>query len=325
MADRNVAEALSMLVDKMDPKDIWDDDIDAPVDDDLAHLSFELDEHGNYVRLKGHLKKLIRVGKPKPNVYQRAELFHETVIETIMDAWQRCSQMYCRLYAGFPYVGIYVDYDKLGGFSQKSKRDEQKGTIIECINAGRISTLMTPGCLDSHVFVFLPNASTLAAIGEFPLLAEATYALCFVARNGDVELTDLDISYESIASMILKDLSIQDLIVSALEGYDPNADLLDAPTIEEIREMEAMAEEETKSEEKASETFEDDDDFDDLEDDGDSDMEEEPGSEAESDTEASEDDIDADFADAWADDDEEESEEEDDLVGFEELSDEDAE
>lgn len=316
---RDIAEALSMLVDKSAPNDVWDDDIDAPVDEEpFGKLEFELDEKGNYVRLYPHLLDMIPVGKAKPNVYQRAELFHETVIETIMDSWRKCRQMQTHLYAGFPYVGIVLDMNRpdIGGFTQKSKRDEQKGTIIECINAGRISTLITPGLSERHLFVFLPNASTLAAIGEFRLLTSGAFQLCFVSARGDVQLTDLDISYNGVAGLILDDISAQDLIVSALEGYDPNRDLIDAPTMEEIKQMEAQEAEEAAAKMRAEQDsrmdVEQDDDFSDLTDeDVPFDSEEQVVSESDS-------------SDVWDDDDDGvfEDDADADLVGFEELSDE---
>ena len=319
---RDIAEALSMLVDKSAPNDVWDDDIDAPVDEEpFGKLEFELDEKGNYVRLYPHLLDMIPVGKAKPNVYQRAELFHETVIETIMDSWRKCRQMQTHLYAGFPYVGIVLDMNRpdIGGFTQKSKRDEQKGTIIECINAGRISTLITPGLSERHLFVFLPNASTLAAIGEFRLLTSGAFQICFVSARGDVQLTDLDISYNGVAGLILDDISAQDLIVSALEGYDPNLDLLDAPTMEEIKQMEAQEAEEAAAKMRAEQDsrmdVEQDDDFSDLEEEDHVPFEEE-----------NTDMVDApagtDESDFWDDDEEMEEDEDADLVGFEELSDE---
>lgn len=316
---RDIAEALSMLVDKSAPNDVWDDDIDAPVDEEpFGKLEFELDEKGNYVRLYPHLLDMIPVGKAKPNIYQRAELFHETVIETIMDSWRKCRQMQTHLYAGFPYVGIVLDMNRpdIGGFTQKSKRDEQKGTIIECINAGRISTLITPGLSERHLFVFLPNASTLAAIGEFRLLTSGAFQICFVSARGDVQLTDLDISYNGVAGLILDDISAQDLIVSALEGYDPNLDLLDAPTMEEIKQMEAQDEAERAAKERAEQDsrmdVEQDDDFSDLTDE-DVPFESEEQSVSENDS-----------SDVWDDDDDDvfEDDADADLVGFEELSDE---
>ena len=319
---RDIAEALSMLVDKSAPNDVWDDDIDAPVDEEpFGKLEFELDEKGNYVRLYPHLLDMIPVGKAKPNVYQRAELFHETVIETIMDSWRKCRQMQTHLYAGFPYVGIVLDMNRpdIGGFTQKSKRDEQKGTIIECINAGRISTLITPGLSERHLFVFLPNASTLAAIGEFHLLTSGSFQLCFVSARGDVQLTDLDISYNGVAGLILDDISAQDLIVSALEGYDPNLDLLDAPTMEEIKQMEAQEAEEAAAKMRAEQDsrmdVEQDDDFSDLEEEDHVPFEEET-------TDMVDAPAGTDESDFWDDDEEMEEDEDADLVGFEELSDE---
>lgn len=210
--------------------DFFDDDIDT-IDEEMEPLPFETDAHGNYVRLLEHLDTVIPPGEPKPNIYQRAELFHESVIETIMDTWVQSSQLCTKLLVGFPFVGLYLDttVKEIGGFSQKSKRDEQKGTIIECINSGRIATLVTPNLLQKGCFVFLPNAATLGAMQEFPLLTDYVYKICFVSKRGDVRVSDIDISYRGIANMIVQNFYIQDMLVSALEGYVPGGVDVDAP------------------------------------------------------------------------------------------------
>lgn len=227
MSDLQTAMLKAGLQDNDDA--FFDDDIDT-IDEEMEPLPFETDMHGNYVRLLEHLEPVIPPGEPKPNIYQRAELFHESVIETIMDTWSQSSQLCTKLLTGFPYVGLYLDTNvkEIGGFSQKSKKDEQKGTIIECINSGRIMTLMTPNLLTKGYFVFLPNAATLGAMQEFSLLTNHVYQICFVSRRGDVRISDIDISFQGIANMIVQNFYVQDMLVSALEGYVPDGDV-DAP------------------------------------------------------------------------------------------------
>lgn len=209
-------------VDETDVEDLFDDDIDT-LDDDNESLEFETDENGNYVCILEHLTEFLEVGESKSRTNRRGELFHESVVETVLEMWQRCPHMCSKLLPKFPYVGIMLDtkIPEIGGFSRKHRRDEQRGTIIECINSGQIITLMTPSLLEKQYFVFLPNASTLHNMQEFDLLTEFPYHICFIAKSGDVQLTDIEISYKSIANMVVKDLYVQDVLIAAMEGYEP--------------------------------------------------------------------------------------------------------
>lgn len=213
--------ALNKFVDESEIEDLFDDDIDT-LDDDNEAFEFETDENGNYVRILEHLTELLPIGESDSRT-KRGELFHESVVETVLEMWQRCPQMCSKLLPRFPYVGIVLDtkIPEIGGFLKKHRKDEQKGTIIECINSGRIVTLMTPSALQRQYFVFLPTISTLSNMQEFDLLTEPSYTVCFIARSGEIQLTDIEISYKSVANMILKDLYIQDILIAALEGYEP--------------------------------------------------------------------------------------------------------
>lgn len=233
MGDNNLDNVLSQYVDDTDMETLFDDDIDT-FDDVSQELDFETDDDGNYIRLMDHLTDLIYVGVAKLDPNHRVQLFHESVTETVIESWMNCKQMCSKLLPKYPFVGILLDSmePSIGGFSRKDKRDEQKGTIIECINSGLITSLVTPGLQERKYFVFLPNAGTLSAMQEFPIFENAKYLLCFINRNGDVQMTDLDISFKAIANVILKDLNISDIIISSLEGYDLNSRKPDTEVVE---------------------------------------------------------------------------------------------
>lgn len=228
--DKDMELALHQVIQDEMTDDYLDDDIDT-FDEEPEVLSFETDAKGNYLRLLPHLIEKVELGARRVSAYQRSELFHESVIETLLDVWCRCRQMYTKLLPGYPYVGIWLDTTQpsIGGFTQKSKRDEQKGTIIECINSGRILTLVTAGLLKKGYFVFCPNAATLGAMQEFRMLTDSVYKICFVGTTGAVWLTDIEVSYYSVANMIVKNLYVQDVLVSTLEGYIPGETPVDDP------------------------------------------------------------------------------------------------
>lgn len=235
-----MTNALSKFnVDETDVEELFDDDIDT-LDDESEALEFEVDENGNYVRIIQHLTEVLPLGEAVP---KRGALFHESVVETILEMWQRCPQMCSKLLPRFPYVGILLDAKRpeIGGFTRKHRKDEQKGTIIECINSGQMITLMTPSLLERQYFVFLPEVKTLHSMQEFDILTNFEYLVCFISRTGEVQMTDIEISFKSVANMILKDLYMQDILIAAMEGYEPgktDVDELPESEIEDVEDIE---------------------------------------------------------------------------------------
>lgn len=217
--------------------DADDDEFDSEFDDDweneaipdndefseyasneLTADTIELDEDGNYVELIPHMLDIIPCDEELNQITNRVSLFHQSVVETVIETWQSCPQMCCDLLPEFPYVGLYFDSTQVGGFSFKDRKNEDKGSIIECINSGRIMTLITPGLLNHKSFVFLPNASTLLAMDDFELLTNANYTICFCDAEGNVYLSDLSVSYVAIARMILADINIRESIVYSVSS-----------------------------------------------------------------------------------------------------------
>ena len=200
--------------------------------------TIELDEHGNYVALLPHLLDVIPYADKTKKIHQRVNLFHESVIETLIETWQDCQQMCCDLLPDFPYVGLYFDVTQVGGFSFKDRKDETKGAIIACINSGRITTMITSGLLAHKSFVFVPNTSTISAMDEFGLLTNSRYKLCFCDEDGNVQLSDLTVSYHAIMQMILSDVNIRESIIYELTGqsslHDDSDDEEDFGNSEEI-------------------------------------------------------------------------------------------
>ena len=87
--------------------------------------------------------------------------------------------------------------------------------------------MITPGLLAHKSFVFVPNAATLSAMDEFELLTESIYKLCFCDEDGNVQLSDLTVSYNAIARMILADVNIRESIIYELTECDSLKDAVD--------------------------------------------------------------------------------------------------
>lgn len=85
---------------------------------------------------------------------------------------------------------ILLEADEIGGLSQKNRKDEDKGSIIELINGDLISTLATEQMLADNVFGIIPLPETLQRMFEYKILIEASYTWALV----DLGSEDLVIS-----------------------------------------------------------------------------------------------------------------------------------
>lgn len=91
---------------------------------------------------------------------------------------------------------ILLEVEKIGGLSQKNRRDPTKGSIIELINGDQISTLATEGMLRDNVFGIIPLPGTLTRMFEYEILINAPYTWALV----DLESEDLVISEAPVKS-----------------------------------------------------------------------------------------------------------------------------
>ena len=198
-------------------------DIDSMEQDELiSDVLVDRDENGNYVKLLPRLEDCIPVEISKRRVQQREALFRESVVETILERWDRNPSMKSDLLPDFPYVGLLLDTSSstVGGFSLRDRKNEAKGSIVECINSGLIVTLVTPGLLENGLLVFLPEFETVDAMKEFSIFTKSEYSICFINDTGMVQKTDLTLSFLQILSIVTDDIPITGLLIDALEDAE---------------------------------------------------------------------------------------------------------
>ena len=133
----------------------------------------------------------VDVKKAKKKKDGMSSILHESVPETVLDDLSSNEAFVMNRDGEDVYVGLLLNADDIGGISKKSNRDEAKGSIIECINSGRIKTLITNALMDEDKLVIIPDAVTIDAMDEYELLAEAPYKLCYINDNCEVEETDV--------------------------------------------------------------------------------------------------------------------------------------
>ena len=140
------------------------------------------------------------------------QILHESVLETALDKFKE-NDAFIRYEKGEPkYVGIVLDTADIGGLDKKSRKDEAKGSIIECINSGRIQTYITPDLMDAECICIIPDAATLTAMDEFSLLTDAPYEFCQVDDTGDIELLGVKTTFTQISDLVVDDGHIDDIL-----------------------------------------------------------------------------------------------------------------
>ena len=141
-----------------------------------------------------------------------SQVLHESVPETALDKFKE-NDAFIHYDGGKPkYVGIVLNTADIGGLDKKSRRDEAKGSIIECINSGRIQTYITPDLMDAEMICIIPDAVTLTAMDEFSLLTDAPYEFCQVDESGDVELLGIKTTFSQVSDLVVDDGHIDDLL-----------------------------------------------------------------------------------------------------------------
>lgn len=144
----------------------------------------------------------VKVKKKKGGM---SSIFKESVMETVMTDFKENDQFIHKENGEDKYVGIMLDTKDIGGLDKKSKKVEAKGQLIECINSGRIKTVITQDLMDEECIVFIPEAFTLNAMDEFSLLTDAKYELCYVYPDGDIECLGKKVTYSEITDILTED------------------------------------------------------------------------------------------------------------------------
>lgn len=141
-----------------------------------------------------------------------SQILHESVVETAIDKFRENDAFIRYEHGEVKYVGIVLDTADIGGLDKKSRKDEAKGSIIECINSGRIHTYITADLMDAECICIIPDAATLAAMDEFSLLTDAPYEFCQVDETGDIELLGINTTFNQISDLVVDDGHIDNIL-----------------------------------------------------------------------------------------------------------------
>ena len=134
-----------------------------------------------------------------------SSVLSESVVEKLLDEFREC-EFFTGEYNGEPaYIGLMLDVNDIGGLSKKTNRDEDKGAIVEQIKSGRMQVLITQALLQDERMVFVPSLPTVDAMGEFGILTTAPYTLVWVTQQGDIVVTDKQVTFGEITEVYEND------------------------------------------------------------------------------------------------------------------------
>lgn len=204
-------------------------------------------------------KESKRESIPKPKRKSPlATLFHESVLETVLEELRNNEQCIQTVNGERRYIALALNVDNIGGLDKKSRKDEAKGSIIECINSGNIKTFITPELMDENMIVIIPDAQSLGNMDDFALLTDAEYELCAIDDNGDITLLGVMTTYKQIAELVASD---EGHINALLGSDDDDVDIDD----EDEDVGGSLFDDEPSEEESVSDSYSDVDDIDDDE------------------------------------------------------------
>lgn len=153
------------------------------------------------------------------------------------------------------YVAFMLKTDDIGGLNKKSKNDEDKGQLIELINAAHIKCLVTEQTFEDNVLIFLPEEDTISHLGEFSFLHDKPLYIVFVDEDCNYEITQASVLYQELRLFYVSEQPVNNLLfqkgilkydVSENESIDENQDNLQDELVEETQDYNEIVQEESE-------------------------------------------------------------------------------
>ena len=163
-----------------------------------------------------------------------SSVLHESVVSTVLEDFHENTPFILEVDGHTKYLGLYLDTEDIGGLNKKSNKDEAKGSIIECINSGRIKTLITADLLEAEDIIIVPDSITLDAMEEFSLLSRAPYRICFVDDDENIEVTEDSISWQEAMQIQTNQESLKRFLGLEEEVEEPYEEEFYEEEIEDI-------------------------------------------------------------------------------------------
>lgn len=110
------------------------------------------------------------------------------------------------------YVGLFFETERIGGLNKKSARNEDKGSIIEHINAGHICALITDELMEAEAMVIAILPNTIDVMREYGSVLDIDYPLCYLSADGDVEVLKETVTLDQLYDLQTKGGNISEIL-----------------------------------------------------------------------------------------------------------------
>lgn len=153
-----------------------------------------------------------------------SSVFKETVMEQVLADMRDNSEFDVAGPADFAsgtghevyHVAWLLEVSSIGGLSKKTARDEDRGSIIECVNSNRIKVILNDAMDSMNVLGFIMDKATIDAMSEFGILRDAQYQTMYISDDGSVMSTEgsVSVTFEDAELISSGRLSMQSLLSS---------------------------------------------------------------------------------------------------------------
>lgn len=154
-------------------------------------------------------KSAKKQAKPRKSRDGMSSVIQESVTETIIEMGFMHNDNF--IHDG-RYVGLFLETERIGGLNKKSARDEDKGSIIEHINAGHICALVTDELMEAEAMVIAILPNTIDVMLEYSSVLDIDYPLCYLSEDGDVEVLSQTVTLEQLHELLMRDGSIDEIL-----------------------------------------------------------------------------------------------------------------
>lgn len=156
-----------------------------------------------------------------------ASVLSESVVEALIEEFSQ-NDLFVGTYENSKaYIGLFFNTDDIGGLSKKTNKDEAKGAFVEQIKSGRIKALITPKLLDDNSMVIVPDAITIEAMGEFSMLSDVNFKVCYVTPDYKIILTDKTAKISDCEYILQSDVKAEDVFFKNDEPATPELPITD--------------------------------------------------------------------------------------------------
>lgn len=221
-------------------------------------------------KVKGMMSNKDKKKSKKVDENNLSSVLNVSVPETLLEELTNNSRFTCIDGNGETrYVAFMLKTDDIGGLNKKSKNDEDKGQLIELINAAHIKCLVTEQTFEDNVLIFLPEEDTISHLGEFSFLHDKPLYIVFVDEDCNYEITQASVLYQELRLFYVSEQPVNNLLfqkgilkydVSENESIDENQNNLQDELVEETQDYNEVVQEESEPNQQEDEIIQTDED-----------------------------------------------------------------